>query len=58
MTITRLIKKLEQIKSERGDLKLYTNREEYSVINTEKFDSIDNPNYRGQEVIVWKNDNN
>jgi len=57
MTITELIKQLEEIKSKHGDLKLFTNEEEYSEINTEKYKTED-PNYKSWKSIVWKNDNN
>ena len=57
MTITELIKQLEEIKSAHGDLKLYTNNECFSVINTEKYSSMNSKN-RGYKSIVWKNDNN
>ena len=39
MTITELIKQLGEIKSKHGDLKLFTNEEEYSEINTEKYET-------------------
>ena len=60
MTITELISKLEKIKSEHGDLKLYTNEEEFSIITTEKFDDEEAfPGYRKRwESIIWENDNN
>ena len=57
MTITELIKQLGEIKSKHGDLKLFTNEEEYSEINTEKYETED-PNYKSWKSIVWKNDNN
>lgn len=57
MTITELIKQLEEIKSAHGDLKLHTNNECFSVINTEKYCSMDS-NDRGYKSIIWKNDNN
>ena len=57
MTITELIKKLEELKSKYGDVKLYTNTQTYSVIATEKLtlECSDNKQF---ESIVWKNDNN
>lgn len=60
MTITELIKELELVKFEYGDLKLYTDTtKEYSTISTEKFPSIlDNTTRRSHVSIVWKNDNN
>jgi len=57
MTITELIKQLEEIKSKHGDLKLFTNEEEYSEINTEKYE-IEDSNHKSWKSIVWKNDNN
>ena len=60
MIITELIKELELVKFEYGNLKLYTNAtKEYSTISTEKFPSIlDNTTWKCHVSIVWKNDNN
>ena len=60
MTITELIKELELVKFEYGDLKLYTNTtKEYSTISTEKFPStLDNTTWKGHVSIIWKNDHN
>lgn len=57
MTITELIKELELVKFEYGNLKLYTNTtKEYSTISTEEYPSTLDDTWKGHVSIVWKND--